>query len=352
MGEGGRRANNRWTTFFTHTEPDLNANYDRAALTALSEISEVRRNSLDRRLSGQEVAVGAAGCQVIMTEGKTVIDASALRELDALMAIVRCGSEVRQIDVASASAQGVLVINTPVPEHAPPVAELAIGFMICLAKDVVNRVQGLRAKRAPWSPMGVQLRGHVLGLVGFGRIGQDVARIARVLGMRVCFADPNVGSSPLAEKRELPDLLAAADFVSLHACWTPETEHMIGECELHRMKPTAYLINTARGALVDERALERALRDGWIAGAALDVFANEPGILENPLVALPNVIATPHVAGYSREAVAAHSRRTVEITKALQAGEIPAGTLNASDLRNPRLLEPAALVRRGAGGGA
>jgi D-3-phosphoglycerate dehydrogenase len=352
MLEGRRRAGKAWSTFFTHTQADLDAGYDRAALSALLEISDIRRNRLDRRLTGPEVAAAAAGCQVIMTEGKTTIDAGAMRDLNGLVAVVRPGVEMRRVDSAAASANGVLVISTPVPEHTPPVAELAIGFMVCLAKDVVNRAQGLRAKQAPWTPMGMQLRGHMLGLVGFGAIGQEVARVARALGMRVCFNDPAVGQSPLAEKVELPALLVAADFVSLHARWTPESERLIGERELRQMKPTAYLVNTARGALIDEPALERALREGWIAGAALDVVANEPGILENPLLALPNVIVTPHVAGYSPEAVAAHSRRTVEITRALQAGEIPPGTLNSVDVRALRLSRPAAAAPRRAGGRA
>jgi D-3-phosphoglycerate dehydrogenase / 2-oxoglutarate reductase len=347
MDEGGGRAGKAWSTFFTHTRADFDAGYDAAALSALSEISDIRVNALNRRLTGPEVVVAAAGCQVIMTEGKTVIDATAIRDLVALVAVVRPGVEMRQVDVAAASANGVLVINTPVPEHTSPVAELTIGFMICLAKDVVNRAQALRAKQAPWTPMGMQLRGHVLGLVGFGQIGREVARIARTLGMRVCFTDPAVGPSPLAEKMDLPALLVAADFVSLHARWTRESERMIGERELRRMKPTAYLVNTARGALVDEGALERALREGWIAGAALDVVTNEPRILENPLLTLPNVIVTPHVAGYSPEAVAAHSRRTVEITRVLQGGGIPAGTLNASEVRHPRRLAPAAGGGRG-----
>jgi len=121
---------------------------------------------------------------------------------------------------------------------------------------------------------------------------------------------------------------------------------MIGETELRRMKPTAFLINTARGALVDEAALAHALRERWIAGASLDVLTNEAEIFENPLLALPNVIATPHVAGYSREAVAAHSRRTVEIVRELQAGEIPSGTLNASTVWRPRLLARAVAAGR------
>ncbi len=304
--------------------------------------------------AGSAVRRCGSGCHVIITEGKTAIDAATLRDLHDLVAVVRCGVEVRHIDVDAASAEGILVVNTPVPEHVTPVAELTIGFMVCLAKDVVNRTQGLRASQPPWSPMGMQLRGHVLGAVGFGAIGQEVARVAQAMGMRVCFTDPNVGPTALAEKMEFTDLLAEADVISLHARWTRETEGMFGEAEFRRMKPSAYFINTARCALVDERALERALREGWIAGAALDVFGNEPEIVSNALLALPNVIATPHIAGYSLEAVSAQAWRTVDIVKILQAGDIPVSSVNRSAIARPRLVSPAAEARgtRVAGGSA
>ncbi len=190
----------------------------------------------------------------------------------------------------------------------------------------------------------------MLGIVGLGDIGRELARVARSLGMQVCSADPYVASQPLADKLELGQLLERSDYVSVHAKWTVETgsksspaqagENLFGEAEFRRMKPTAYFINTARGALVDEKALERALREGWIAGAVLDVFKNEPTIVGNPLLQLQNVIGTPHIAGFGLEYRMAQAMRTVDIVRELQAGRIPANAVNASVVRSPRRFAP------------
>jgi D-3-phosphoglycerate dehydrogenase len=316
-----------WAVFLTHTEEDLRLYFDAGALAALGETAEVRRNPLGRRLAPGELAEHAAGCAVILSEWETGADAATFAALPALVAFVRCGVEHRNVDVDAASAAGVLVVNTP-GLYVAPVVELTVAFMVCLARGVVDHAVALRGGRVRESRFGTELRGKTLGIVGLGDIGRALAGVARALGMTVCFADPHVGPQPELERLPLAELLARADFVSLHARWTPETEGMFGEAEFRRMKPSAYFINTARGALVDEAALERALHAGWIAGAALDVFRAEPEIAGHPLLALPNVIGTPHIGGITPETMRAQAWQTVEIVRDLRAGRVPASAVN------------------------
>lgn len=325
-----------WTIFLTHTEDDFRLKYETDALRALSEFGDVRQNSLGHHLTAAELVAHAGGCQVIITEGKASINSSVLHNLTDLLAVIRVGVELRSIDVDAASDAGVLVINTP-GEYVAPVVELILAFMVCLARDIVNRANGLRAGQPIGSRMGSQLGGHILGIVGFGDIGRELARVARALDMRVCFSDPYVGPEAAAEKLDLPDLLATADFISIHAKWTPETEGMFDEAAFRRMKPTAYFINTSRGALVNEPALERALREDWIAGAALDVFGSEPEIIGNPLIGLPNVIATPHIGGFSPETRRREAWRTIDIVRDLKVGRIPTTAVNVANIQRLRL---------------
>lgn len=325
-----------WAVFLTHTDEDLRLYYDAAALAVLGELADVRRNPLARHLTTGELGKHAAGCAVILSEWATGADAALLARLPALEAFVRCGVEHRNVDVAAASAAGVLVVNTP-GEYVAPVVELTFAFMVCLTRGIIDHAAALRAGQMRPSRFGTELSGKTLGIVGLGDIGRRLAQLARGLGMTVCFTDPFVGEHPEAEKLELDELLARADFVSAHAKWTPETEGMFGEREFRRMKPTAYFLNTARGALVDEAVLAHALQEGWIAGAAVDVFRNELEMVGNPLLALPNVIATPHIGGITPETMRAQAWKTVEIVRELHAGRIPASAVNADSVRNPRL---------------
>jgi D-3-phosphoglycerate dehydrogenase len=325
-----------WTTFLTHTDEELRLYYDVDALGALAREGDVRRNPLGRRLAPAELAREAAGCTVIISEWATGADAALVGAVPELVAFVRCGVEHRNVDVAAATAAGVLVVNTP-GRYVSPVVELTVAYMVCLARGLVDHAVALRAGHQQPSRFGTELRGKTLGIVGFGDIGRALAGVAAALGMDVCFTDPYVEAPFGATRLALHELLARADFVSVHAKWMPETEGMFGEPEFHGMKRTAYFINTARGALVNEAALARALREGWIAGAALDVFRNEPEIVGNPLLALPNVIATPHIGGITPETMRAQARQTVEIVRDLRAGRIPAGSVNGDEPARWRL---------------
>ncbi|MCS7106512.1 MAG: D-glycerate dehydrogenase [Acidilobaceae archaeon] len=216
------------------------------------------------------------------------------------------------IDVKCATEHGIYVTNTPgvlteaTAEHTWALI-LAVARRIVEADHFVRWGEWWRLSTA-WHPLmllGTELEGKTLGIVGLGRIGSRVAEIAKAFRMRVLYYDVE-RRKELEEKlgieyKELDELLAVSDIVTLHTPLTPETRGLIGEERLRRMKRTALLINTARGAVVDTNALVKALREGWIAGAALDVFEREPLEPNHPLTALKNVVLTPHVASATRE---------------------------------------------------
>lgn len=327
----------RPTILLTHTPEDLRLFYDPEALERLRSLGRVVTNSADHHLSPRELLQAARGCHVIISEWGTGADGAVFAEAKDLVAFIRSGVEMRNVNIAAASAHGVLVVNTP-GLYVTAVVELVLALMICLARDVVNRCILLRAGTRPANRFGTELCGKTVGLIGYGEIGRAVARATCHLGMRVLFTDPYVTSDDsYATGVALDRLLGEADFVSVHAKWTPETEDLIEEATFRKMKPTAFFINTARGALVDETALLRALRDGWIAGAALDVFGNEPEVVGNPLLDLPNVIATPHIGGITPETMKAQAARTVAIVQDILAGKVPEGAVNADEVPHPRL---------------
>lgn len=325
--------------FLTHTPQELRLFYDGAALDHLRALGQVILNPREDHLSSPALLEAAGHCQIVISEWGTGADRGFFSQAGHLLAFVRCGVELRNVDIEAATAEGVLVVNTP-GHYVTAVVELVLGFMICLARDVVNRSVRLRAGTRPEDRFGTELRGKILGLIGYGDVARGLARAAHHLGMRVLFADPYVpGGDGYATPVALDHLLSQADFVSLHAKWTAETQGMLGAEAFRKMKPTAFFINTARGALVDEAALLTALREGWIAGAALDVFGNEPGIVGNPLLALPNVIATPHIGGITPETVRAQVAHSVRIVQEILAGRIPASTVNARAIGRPRLRD-------------
>jgi len=229
-----------------------------------------------------------------------------------LNGISRYGTGVDNIDLKAASERHILVTN--VPAYATnAVADHTFALLLSLARKI-NRVDKT-FRSGSWkswtSPstiyMGESLKGKNLGIVGFGSIGQAVARRARSFGMNVLVFDPYFDKNIIEKSGcmavERDELLSESDFISLHVPLTPKTRGMIGKKELGKMKRTAYIINTSRGPIIDERALIKALRRGQIAGAALDVFEKEPPSRNNQLFKFENVILTPHVAWFNEEAV-------------------------------------------------
>jgi len=243
----------------------------------------------------------------IIVRSRTKVDVEVLRRAIRLKVIGRAGVGVDNIDVEEAKKRGIKVLRTP-EGPSVSVAELTLALMLCLARMVPYADRAMKdGKWVKRELMGVELKGKKLGIVGFGRIGYEVARRAKAFEMEVLVYDVildklmdrvrEVGARGLG----FEELLRESDFVSIHVPLTPQTRHMIGEGELKAMKPTAYLINTSRGGVVDEEALLRALKEGWIAGAALDVYEVEPPT-NMELIRLPNVVCTPHIGAQTVEA--------------------------------------------------
>jgi phosphoglycerate dehydrogenase-like enzyme len=223
--------------------------------------------------------------------------------LPRLKVVARWGVGVDAVDLAAATRHGRFVLNTP-GVLADAVADLAWMFILALARRWREAEQ--RVLSGGWGEIfGVSLSGKTLGIIGLGAIGQCVARRGNGFGMACIGYDPQPNEAALAalsvRLTSLEEVLGEADFLSLHAKTTPESVGMIGAAQLQMMKPTAYLINTARGALVDQAALARALQEGWIAGAGLDVLAQEPPPADEPLLRLPNCLVTPHCGSANNE---------------------------------------------------
>jgi D-3-phosphoglycerate dehydrogenase / 2-oxoglutarate reductase len=267
---------------------------------------DVRFPEIERPLEEDEMVELVQGCAGLIVG----VDPVTTRVLEAgpLRVVVKYGSGMDNIDLAAAEALGVRVSSTP-GANARSVAELAVALLLALARNVTLHDRSVRA--GSWTRVtGSELAGKRLGIVGYGAIGREVARIAQGLGLEV------VAHDPLLEKADVPlipldELYTTSDAVSLHLPLTAETRGLVGVEELAAMKPTAFLLNTARGGLVDEEALADALRSGRLAGAALDGFAEEP-LGDSPLRELDNVVLSPHAGAATHEAVLRTAARAVD----------------------------------------
>ena len=241
-----------------------------------------------------------------------------MEALEGLKVVVRGGVGYDVIDVPAATELGVVVVNIP-DLWIREVANHALALLLAWNRKIVTLDREIRSgvwnSRVPGPATGA-LHGETVGVVGLGNIGSSFARRVAALETRVIACDPYVDDARFAalgvERVGLDDLASRADYVSVHTLLNAETHHLIGESFLHRMKPTALLINTSRGPVVDEGALIRALREGRLAGAALDVFEQEPMAADNPLLQMDKVIVTPHAAYFSSPAVAQIPRRCGE----------------------------------------
>lgn len=255
-----------------------------------------------------EIIEKAQDADVILTIGAQ-ITRRVIEGLPGCQAIIRYGVGYDTIDVDAATDNNILVINIPdfcleeVSNHAIALL-LACAKKIALLNDRIKRISWMEAMRIQ-GPVGA-VHGQTLGLVGCGNIGRMTAKKAQCFGLKILGYDPYVDKSLTEESRitmvSLPELLRESDYVSVHTPLNQETWHLIGEKEFKQMKPTAYFINTARGSVIDEPALIKALEEKWIAGAGLDVFEKEPIEPENPLLKMENVVVTPHSASYSDDA--------------------------------------------------
>nr|WP_249782660.1 MULTISPECIES: NAD(P)-dependent oxidoreductase [unclassified Bradyrhizobium] len=303
--------------------------YGDRSLNGLRAAAEVILHEKDEPLDAAGLVRAAKDADIIvadrMTEGRGEIFA----QLPRLRAFVRCAVDIRNVDVDAASQAGVLVTRAG-PGFVQAVAELALGFMVDLSRGVSRTTADYQAGRKPEARMGRQLAGSRIGIIGYGSIGRYLAEIAKVLRMEVLVSDPFVTVSDAAIRQVgLDELLAASDYVVCLAVANEQTENLIGEAALARMQKHAVFINLSRGNLVDEAALAGALREGRIAGAAMDV-GRAPDQMPTPdLAKLPNVIATPHVGGLTPQAIEYQSLETVRQVEAIARGEIPQGAVNA-----------------------
>jgi glyoxylate reductase len=237
-------------------------------------------------------------------------------------------------DIPAATQRGIVVCHTPGVLTAA-VANLTMACIFSLALRLFEYEPYVRsggwARREPAPNLGMDIQGKTLGVIGFGRIGQEVTRRMQALGMKTLWYDlfdsPHP-SAPQSQYRPLPDLLAESDFVSLHTNLDQASRHLISAAELAQMKPTAFLINTARGPLVDQKALAQALQTGQIAGAALDVLEKEPPDEDDPIFRLPNVICFPHIGTATEETRRAMRGLAVENLLAVLAGKRPPAPVN------------------------
>lgn len=261
--------------------------------------------------------------------------------------VSRYGIGLDNIPVDHATRLGIVVTNVP-DFCLDDVADHTLALLLACARRIVDYAQATRA--GIWNLQGVRpmarLRDQTLGLIGYGNIARRVAQRASALGLHVLAYTPRLAADAPAPwgrgTNDLGELLAASDYVSLHVPLTEATRGLIDAAALRRMKPTAYLINTARGAVVEEGALRQALAEGWIAGAALDVLSQEPPPPDHPLVGLDNVILTPHAAFYSQEAIADLETRAARHVAQALAGQIPDHVVNPAVLSQPncRLSQP------------
>lgn len=251
----------------------------------------------------RDVIDAAHDADALMVQ-RAPITAEVIGQLGRCRIISRYGIGLDGIDVAAAKDRGIAVVANS-DYCIREVAEHALALLLACARRLGPAMAAARAgnwnKRSFMKPL-VNLSEQTLGIVGFGRIGKLLAELARPLVARIVVFDPFVTASPEAELVTFDELLAVSDFVSLHCPLTDGTNGLFSERALRKMKATAWLINVARGPLVNEAALLQALADGTIAGAALDVFHTEPLDTHHPLLALPNVVATPHIAWYSEQA--------------------------------------------------
>ncbi len=321
------------------------AMYDPAGEELLRQHSEVRLLSDP---TAEAIRQALPGCAAAFVRYGTRLRAEAIAAGRDLLVISTSGRGTDAVDLEAATARGIAVVNNP-GLGMIPVSEHTIAFMLDLAKQITRTQRELQRAKG-WGESHrwrrIDLHGRTLGVIGCGQIGAEVARKAvSAFNMRVLVYDPYIPAGKAEavgalRVNDLDRLLRESDFVSLHPELTEETRGMIGEAELKRMRPDAFLINTARGQVLRTEALAKALREGWIAGAAVDVYDPEPPGPESPLYGLDNLILSPHVAGLTVEA-----RRELALSAATQILQVLGGE-RPPNLVNPEVWEGLAVRLR------
>ncbi|RMH17939.1 MAG: D-glycerate dehydrogenase [Acidobacteria bacterium] len=339
------------TVFVTRKIPDAGLELLRQAGVELVIGQEDEERGLDR----QALLDGVARCDVLLPLLTEPIDRQVLAHNPRLLGVAQMAVGYNNIDVAAATELGIPVANTP-GVLTETTADLTWALLMAVARRVVEAHAYMVAGRYKlWGPnlflgsdvgTGASGRRKVLGVIGYGRIGQAVARRSTGFDMEVLAYDPynrdGIARDPIAAWADFEELLERSDFVTLHVNLTPETEHLIGEPELRRMKESAFLINAARGPVVDERALVRALQEGWIAGAGLDVYEDEPRMAPG-LAECSNAVLLPHIAS------ASHDTRSRMATMAAENALCHLRRQRAPNAVNPEVYDSGAYRRRAGG---
>ena len=314
--------------------------FGRAALACLDSAANIDWEYLPEKVAELTADHGAAYDALYINAARAPA-ALVARQDCRLRVVARHGVGYDSVDVPAMTRAGVLVTNTPwaMPR---PVATIALTFVLALAGKMVLKDKLTRTGR--WNErmdnMGVGLTGRTLGVVGAGRIGKELLRMASVFDMKLLAADPNVSAVELgylgARKVDLPTLMRESDFVVVCALLDESTRHLVGKTQFALMKPSAYFINVARGPIVDELALIGTLNSGRIAGAATDVFEQEPVANDNPLLKMDNVIVTPHSLCWTDECF--HNMASIGLKSIVDilAGQLPEFLVNRDVLSHAR----------------
>lgn len=322
--------------FVTHN-PEDRGMYFHWAMAPLAELGELELNATGRNLTTEELIAAASGCEIIVAHRTAPAPAALFDGLPNLVALLRPQLDIRTIDIAAASRNGVLVANAPATFVAST-AEMVLALMLDLARNVAVSTLTYQGGGEPETRLGVQLRGSTAGIIGYGAIGEYLAEILLAMGMRVLVNDPyRSADRPGVEQTDLETLMQEADFVLPLAVATEETENLIDSHTLSLMKPTAFLVNCSRGELVDESALEEAFRSGRLAGLAMDVGRAEDQRPSRHLAELPGVVATPHLGGLTVQAARPQAMSAVEQIRAILAGRMPPRAVNPDHASRLRL---------------
>jgi len=257
-------------------------------------------------ITPDELKKTVSNYDVLIVRSRTKVTKEILEAGTQLKLVGRAGAGLDNIDLEAAEKKGIKVLNTP-EAPAEAVAELTIGLILALARSIPSANKAMKEGR--WTKkdlMGWELKGKILGTIGLGNVGERVAKLAKAFGMKILITKRTPPAPALLKELEaefvpLQELLKRSDIITIHVPYTPQTHHMVGEKELHLMKKGSYLINTSRGAIVDEKALLEALQSQRLGGAALDVYEVEPPT-NLILMQLPNVVCTPHIGAQTEEA--------------------------------------------------
>jgi len=309
-------------TSFGKDDPALKATLEKT-------VGKVIYNPTGRPLTASELAPLVKDIDGYIA-GLDQIDGSVIGVANRLKVVARYGVGVDRVDVKAATKKGIVVTNTP-GANSVAVAELSIALMLALGRQLCKADQATR--RGEWLRFtGVGLRGKTVGLIGFGAIGREVASRLKSFGSRILVSvrrtKPETAEGSGVHLVSLDELLALSDFVSLHPSLNPSTAGMVNESFLRKMKSGSFLVNTARGELIDETALYHALAQGHLRGAALDCFTKEPPDADNPLLQLPQVMLTPHTGSHTDEATNTMGWMSLQSCLAVLRGEQPSCIVN------------------------